>query len=152
MGEGCGPTIAPRTRTKRWVNAPQLRRTPRDWFVAGSALEEAGFELAVPPRRERLWGTTPGKHRRLGPGPVRGSAFRIAVSNWQRPEEPFAGAGPVRIRFPPAESHVQNSSAPAPSNASGRRGRPTELTGDRGTDGSNPSPSSGGSGANLTSS
>ena len=47
-----------------------------------------------PPRRERLWGTTPGKHRRLGPGPVSGFAFCVAVSDWQRPEEPFAGADP----------------------------------------------------------
>src|SRR4029077_9139170 len=66
-----------------------------------SPVEEDGFELAVPPRRERLWAATPGKHRRLGPEPVSGSAFRAAVSDWQRPEEPFAGAGPmVRIRFP----------------------------------------------------
>ena len=70
-----------------------------------SLLEEDGFELAVPPRRERLWAATPGKHRRLGPEPVSGSAFHAAVSDWQRPEEPFAGAGPmVRIRFPPAKS------------------------------------------------
>jgi hypothetical protein len=42
------------------------------------------------------------KHCRFGPEPVSGSAFRAAVSDWQRPEEPFAGAGPmVRIRFPP---------------------------------------------------
>jgi hypothetical protein len=58
-----------------------------------------------PPRRERLWGATPGKHCRLGPEPVSGSALRTAVSDWQRPDEPFAGAEPmVRIRFPPAES------------------------------------------------
>src|SRR6266853_6583987 len=70
-----------------------------------SPLEEDGFELAVPPRRERLWAATPGKHCRFGPEPVSGSAFRAAVSDWQRSEEPFAGAGPmVRIRFPPAES------------------------------------------------
>jgi hypothetical protein len=37
--------------------------------------------------------------------PVSGSAFRAAVPDWQRPEEPFAGAVPeVRIRFPPAVS------------------------------------------------
>jgi hypothetical protein len=72
-------------------------------FVADPLLEEDGFELAVPPRRERLWAATPGKHCRFGPEPVSGSAFRAAVSNWQRPEEPFARAGPmVRIRFPPA--------------------------------------------------
>ena len=29
-----------------------------------SPLEEDGFELAVPSRRERVWGATPGKHRR----------------------------------------------------------------------------------------
>src|SRR6516165_4345499 len=39
----------------------------------------------------------------LGPEPASGSAFRAAVSDWQRPEEPFGGAGPmVRIRLPPA--------------------------------------------------
>ena len=49
--------------------------------------------------------------------PVGASANRAAVSDWQCREEPFAGAEPmVRIRFPPAESHVQKSSAPAPSN------------------------------------
>src|SRR6516165_1184183 len=45
---------------------------PRD---TDSPLEEAGFELSVPPRRESLCGATPGKHRRLGPEPVGGSAF-----------------------------------------------------------------------------
>ena len=33
------------------------------------------MELSVPPRRESLCGATPGKHRRLGPEPVGGSAF-----------------------------------------------------------------------------
>jgi hypothetical protein len=48
---------------------------------------------------------TPGKHCRLGPEPVSGSALRAVVSDWQRPDEPFAGAGPmVRIRFPPPAS------------------------------------------------
>jgi len=58
-----------------------LSRRPglRDW-----SLEEDGFELAVPPRRERLWGATPGKHRRLGPEPVSGSAFRAAVRRCRR--------------------------------------------------------------------
>jgi hypothetical protein len=73
-----------------------------------SLLEGTGFELAVPPRRERLWAATPGKHCRFGPEPVSGSAFRVAVSDWRRPEEPFAGAGPmVRIRFPPAGSPLR---------------------------------------------
>ena len=59
-------------------------------------------------KRERPGGATPGKHWRLGPEPVSGSAFGAAVSDWQRPEEPFAGAGPkVRIRFPPAKSHLR---------------------------------------------
>ena len=58
-------------------------------------------------KRERPGGATPGKHWRLGPEPVSGSAFGAAVSDWQRPEEPFAGAGPkVRIRFPPAVSQA----------------------------------------------
>src|SRR5215472_7124461 len=30
-----------------------------------------------------------------GPQPVSGSALRAAVSDWQRPDEPFAGAGPI---------------------------------------------------------
>jgi hypothetical protein len=52
------------------------------------------------------------RHRRLGPESVSGSAFRAAVSDWQRPEEPFAGAGPmVRIRFPPAESQARTVTA-----------------------------------------
>jgi hypothetical protein len=46
-----------------------------------SPVEEDGFELAVPPRMERLWGATPGKHCRLGPEPVSGSTFRAAVSD-----------------------------------------------------------------------
>jgi HEAT repeat protein len=77
-------------------------------FALVSPLEEDGLELAVPPRRERLWRTTPGKRCRLGPEPVVGSAFHAAVSDWQRPEEPFAGAEPmVRIRFPPAGNLVR---------------------------------------------
>src|SRR5580700_3594276 len=78
---------------------------PEVRFATDSPLEEDGFELAVPPRWERLWEATPGKHCRFGPEPVSGSAFGAAVSDWQRPEEPFAGAGPmVRIRLPPGES------------------------------------------------
>ena len=68
------------------------RNTQQYGSSPDSPLEEDGFELAVPPRRERLWGATPGKHRRLGPEPVSGSAFRAAVSDRQRPEEAFAGA------------------------------------------------------------
>src|ERR1700680_1277208 len=77
-----------------------VKHRPRPASVAeptispDSLLVEDGFELAVPPRRERLWAATPGKHCRFGPEPVSGSAFRAAVSDWQRPEEPFAGAGP----------------------------------------------------------
>src|SRR6516162_3322419 len=55
-----------------------------------------------------------GKHRRLGPEPLNGSAFRAAVSDWQRSEEPFAGAGPmVRIPFPPAVSRQTIGSSAA---------------------------------------
>ena len=51
--------------------------------------------------RLMLWETAPGKHRRLGPESVSGSAFRVTVSDWQRREEPFGGGGPpVRIWFP----------------------------------------------------
>src|SRR5215469_5726643 len=86
------------------------RRLERNRKFVDSPLEEDGFELAVPPRRERLWGATPGKHCRLGPEPVSGSAFRAAVSDWQRPEEPFAGAEPmVRIRFPQALNPLRTS-------------------------------------------
>jgi hypothetical protein len=55
---------------------------------ADSPLEEDGFEPSVPPRRQRLWAATPGKHCRFGLEPVSGSAFRAAVSDWQRREEP----------------------------------------------------------------
>jgi hypothetical protein len=95
----CAPVIpgAGRPRSRRKSGSHRTRR-----------LEEDGFELAVPSRRERLWAATPGKHCRFGPEPVGGSAFRAAVSDWQRPEEPFAGAGPmVRIRFPPAASPLR---------------------------------------------
>jgi hypothetical protein len=87
--------------------SPRRSHHPPKSIIRGfrKVAEEDGFELAVPPRRERLWAATPGKHCRFGPEPVSGSAFRAAVSDWQRPEEPFAGAGPmVRIRFPPAVS------------------------------------------------
>src|SRR5262244_2448057 len=89
------------------------RRGQDAQFVADSALEGTGFELAVPPRRERRCGTTSGKHCRLGPEPISGSPFRAAVSDWQRPEEPFAGAGPmVRIHLPPAPSPVRTCVIP----------------------------------------
>jgi hypothetical protein len=56
-------------------------------FVPGPMVDppaqEDGFELAVPPRRERLWAATPGKHCRFGPEPVSGSAFHAPVSDWQ---------------------------------------------------------------------
>ena len=56
-------------------------------FVSGSIVdspaEEDGFELAVPPRRERLGAATPGKHCRFGPEPLSRSAFHAAVSDWQ---------------------------------------------------------------------
>jgi hypothetical protein len=89
------------------TSPPAADEPPKVRFAIDSSLEEDGFELAVPPRRERLWAATPGKHCRFGPEPVSGSAFRAAVSDWQRPEEPFAGAGPmVRIHLPPPESLV----------------------------------------------
>jgi hypothetical protein len=48
----------------------------------------------------------------FGPEPVSGAAFRAAVSDWQRPEEPFAGAGPmVRIRLSPAKSQQRTGAS-----------------------------------------
>ena len=38
------------------MNAPGLRQTPRDWFVADSPLEESGFEPSVPLLRKFLPG------------------------------------------------------------------------------------------------
>jgi hypothetical protein len=43
--------------------APSGGRPLLHWihrFAIDSPLEEDGFELAVPPRRERLWAATPG--------------------------------------------------------------------------------------------
>ena len=93
--QGCHPSL-------RYVSLPMSPVRTTD-----CSLEEDGFELAVPPRRERLWAATPGKHCRFGPEPVGGSAFRAAVSDWQRPDEPFAGAEPiVRIRSPSSAEAV----------------------------------------------
>ena len=92
-----------------WDDGAHRRGIPSFCAAENSPVEEDGFELAVPPRRERLWAATPGKYCRFGPEPVSGFAFRAAVSDWQRPEETFAGAGPmVRIRFPPAESQAKS--------------------------------------------
>ena len=72
---------------------------PRDRFAVDSPLEEAGFEPSVP--RDTTKFSTP----------AHVTAFRAAVSDWQLPEEPFAGAGPmVRIRFPPAKSRLRTRS------------------------------------------
>jgi hypothetical protein len=97
----CSPTLAVGVRLLgflSWANARPLRRPPwktpvREGFVLQrlrSALSQTrrrrktDSKLAVPPRRERLWGATPGKRCRLGPEPVSGSAFRAAVSDWKR--------------------------------------------------------------------
>src|SRR6516165_3070330 len=70
------------------------------------------IQLAVPPRRERLWGATPGKHRRLGPEPVSGSAFRAAVpiGNAQKSLSQERDRW-FRVRFSPAESHPNSDVA-----------------------------------------
>ena len=86
---------------------PSRCHDERDRKFADSPLEEDGFEPSVPPRREWLWGTTPGKHRRLEP--VSGSALRVTVSDWQRPEEPFAGAGPKDAMGRAAEEMATSS-------------------------------------------
>ena len=87
----------------------------RAWWVAVAGkmvrcLAAGGSRIRTrgPTTKRKAMGNDPSKHRRLGPGPVSGFAFRVAVSNWQRPEEPFAGAGPmVRLRLPPARSLLQ---------------------------------------------
>ena len=66
---------------KEIMRSNNARRRERNRKFVDSPLEEDGFELAVPPRRERLWRTTPGKHCCLGPEPIVGSAFRAAVSD-----------------------------------------------------------------------
>jgi hypothetical protein len=81
---------------------PPSAKYPRE---TDSLAEEAGFEPSVAREVKGYGEPLTGKHWCLGPEPVSGSAVRAAVSDWQRPEEPFAGAGPmVRIRFPPAVS------------------------------------------------
>jgi len=98
----CDPATRPiRPRPSyRTLNQHHLKRNRK--FV-DSPLEELGFELAVPLRTERLWAATQALPSRTEP--VSGPAFRAAVSDWQRPEAPFAGAGPmVRTRFPPPAS------------------------------------------------
>jgi hypothetical protein len=91
---------------------------PRD---TDSPLEEDGFELAVPSRRERLWAATPGKYCRFGPEPVSGSAFRAAVSDWQRPERAFCRSGTDGSNPVPSTGEslwmsgvIARSTAPAP--------------------------------------
>jgi hypothetical protein len=61
-----------------------------------SGLADGGRRIRTrgPSAKGKAVGSHSGKHCRFGPEPVSGSAFRAAVSDWQRPEEPFAGAGP----------------------------------------------------------
>jgi hypothetical protein len=109
------PVKCDRLHTLEYFDPPQrtVCQCPSVWLhFAASPLEEAvRSELAVPPRRENLWGATPDKHCCLGPEPVSGCTFRAAVSDWQRTEEPFAGPM-VRIRFPPAESPCLTQTRP----------------------------------------
>src|SRR5215472_10404137 len=91
---------------------PVARTTNLGWEVSkqargvysggrqGEAAQMLAVHAAVPPRRERLWGATPGKHCRLAPEPVSGSAFRAAVSDLATPRSAFrrsgtAGSNPV---------------------------------------------------------
>ena len=46
---GAGVGVAKSPEGHRWDSFPKVR------FAPDSPLEEDGFELAVPPRRERLW-------------------------------------------------------------------------------------------------
>ena len=113
-GDRCLPRVVELETASSAGNLSAHRGAATVWFFYWLCLrpmvdppaEEDGFELAVPPRRERLWAATPGKHCRFGPQPVSGSAFHAAVL--ASSEEPFAGAGPmVRIRFPPAASPLR---------------------------------------------
>jgi len=125
-------------------NQPARRRGSNK-FAADSSLEEDGFERAVPPRRESLRGAAPGKHRRLGPEPVSASAFRAAVSDWQRPEEPSQ----ERDRwFESGSLHRRVSNKPFRRWASMEPRTPQRAFRRSRTDGSNPVPSSGESVAN----
>ena len=127
-------------------NQPARRRGSNK-FAADSSLEEDGFERAVPPRRESLRGAAPGKHRRLGPEPVSASAFRAAVSDWQRPEEPSQ----ERDRwFESGSLHRRVSNKPFRRWASMEPRTPQRAFRRSRTDGSNPVPSSKESATNLT--
>src|SRR5215468_4298175 len=79
-------------------------------FAADSPLEEDGFELAVPPRIGK--GCRQPRQASIavfGPELVSGSAFCAAVSDCDRPEEPFAGAGPKDAMGRAAEEMATSS-------------------------------------------
>jgi len=78
-------------------------------FVADSLLEEAGFELAVPPRTKQLWG-----------------AFQVVIAVWDKclrfscrrlrfdnVQQSFLqsgtdGSNPASLQLPPAASRQRN--------------------------------------------
>ena|SRR5690348_7721784 len=65
----------------------------RDEFAPDSPLEESGFELAVPPRREWLQERAPGNHRRLELSFK--ASLLVPASRVRGEERPLARAGPA---------------------------------------------------------
>src|SRR6516164_1309516 len=121
-GAGKLSAIIPKPRTRfvsQGAAVPQFGSSP------DSPLEEDGFELAVPPRRESLCAATPGKHRRLGPEPVGGSAFscrrlRLATPRREPSQERdrwFESGSLQRrvVRTPVQTSHVASQKSAASS-------------------------------------
>jgi hypothetical protein len=75
--------VLARLYTRRWHSESANFQSLTAKRSRKRSVEEEGFELAVPPRREMLWAATPGKHCGFGPEPVSGSALRaIAMDNW----------------------------------------------------------------------
>ena len=69
-----------------WRTSPRCPGVPllvieEVWFAADSPLEREGFELAVPPRKERLMGALAAYHRRFARG---SGAFAPIQGRWQQ--------------------------------------------------------------------
>src|SRR5262249_49755851 len=115
------PHLHSRGHKKRRHRVRRGLRTQRscDWDethkggagLHGLTLEEDGFELAVPPRRERVPAATPGKHCRFGPEPLSGSTFRAAIADWQLRGSGTYGSNPVPSSGESANSRTVCSAA-----------------------------------------